>query len=87
MTHAEPPRVKAAGVLLVPLHEPRKPNDADPPGAIAAFHEALVTVTALPVWVTAPFHNCLICCPSANAQDNDQPLHAVPPVLAIFTSP
>jgi hypothetical protein len=51
--------------LLEPFHTPLNPNEAVPFVAIAPFHDGLVTVTALPLWVTEAFQACVTVCPAA----------------------
>jgi hypothetical protein len=77
--------VKAVGLPLVPAHEPRKPNETDPPGAMTLFQSKLRTVTAVPDWVWVAFQICVICCPPGKAKPSVHGLIGADPVFLIWT--
>ena len=64
---------------MVPFQEPLKPGSelSACPAGMPALYEALVTVTALPLCVAVPFHNCEMVCPLGNENCRLHPLIAV----------
>ena len=61
---AEPFRAKAAGRGFDPVWVPFMPKVTDAPGASAAFHPALVTVTCVPDWVAVADQAWVTRCPA-----------------------
>jgi hypothetical protein len=62
---AEPLTAKAAGRGFDPVWVPFMPKLTEAPGASAAFHEALVTVTWVPACVAVADQAWVIFCPLA----------------------
>ena len=79
--------VNEVGLTFVVVQLARKPGLTVADGAMDAFHDALVTATAAPVWVCVAFQIWVICWPSAKDQRRVHPFTVEVPVLVIFTSP
>lgn len=56
-----PLSLKVAGTALVPLYEPLKPKEVEPPVARAPLYETFLAVTAAPDWVMVAFQPWVTC--------------------------
>ena len=71
----------SVGVDAVPLAV--KPNVVAAPALTEPFQAAFLTVTADPLVVSVPLHNCVMAWPLANVQRTVQPLMADDPAATL----
>jgi hypothetical protein len=78
-----PFRVNEVGTEVEPVSEPLNPNEVVPPELIVPLYDALVTVTALPLWVSLPFHRLVTCSLPLKFQPTFQELIAEPELVMV----
>jgi len=86
VVQARPFRVKALGLVLLPLKLAWKPKAAVPPAGMTLFQPPSLALTTWPVCVGTAFQALVICWLPPKVHASVQPFTEVPPVLRTVTS-